>query len=186
MEHVSSIRTSMLVLAAALACATSAWANYEAGRRACDAGRSDLALALWRTAANAGNHRAMLSLGWLYLQGHGIQQDVPEAYRWFTLARRRDVSASLAQSLLDGHLTPNQKAKAREWARLWRPNVDRTASAQDTTIATELAASLTSDLGLPPSQAVGAVRSRDVPGLKAALADESNVNARDCWDRTAL
>ena len=49
-----------VLLTAALIAASSARADYEAGQRAWDAGRPDVALTEWRSAAASGDRRAML------------------------------------------------------------------------------------------------------------------------------
>ena len=63
-----------------------AWADYQAGQRALDAGNVDEALAQWRVAANAGDRRAMLALGRLHVKGLGVPQSYVEAHAWFNLA----------------------------------------------------------------------------------------------------
>ena len=79
-----AIRTA--ILAAALISTLPAWADYETGQRAWDAGHLNEALAQWRLAADAGDRRAMLALGRLYVQGLGALQDYLEAHKWFNLA----------------------------------------------------------------------------------------------------
>ena len=63
-----------------------AWADYQAGQRALDAGNVDEALAQWRVAANAGDRRVMLALGRLHVKGLGVPQSYVEAHAWFNLA----------------------------------------------------------------------------------------------------
>ena len=76
----------MAILAAAFITALPAWADYETGQRASDAGHLDEALTQWRAAADAGDRRAMLALGQRYRQGLGVLQDYVEAHMWFNLA----------------------------------------------------------------------------------------------------
>ena len=74
------------VMVAALGGVVTAQADYDAGQRAWDAGRHSEALREWQAAANAGDARAMLALGRLYVQGLGAPQDYVQAHRWFNLA----------------------------------------------------------------------------------------------------
>jgi TPR repeat protein len=46
------------------------------------------ALALFHEAALAGNVRAQINLALMYLDGHGVPQDLVQAYLWFSVARR--------------------------------------------------------------------------------------------------
>ena len=112
----------LVVLAIAVACALPAWADYEAGQKAWDAGRPDEALAQWRPAADAGDRRAMLALGRLYVRGLGAPQDYVEAHKWFNLAASRGEAAAVKErGALSARMTPQQVAAAQELARLWRP-----------------------------------------------------------------
>ena len=61
-----------LFLTAAVIAAPAARADYEAGQRAWDAGRPDLALTEWRSAAADGDRRAMLALGRLFVKGWAL------------------------------------------------------------------------------------------------------------------
>ena len=67
----------------------SVWADYESSQRAWESGRPAEALVEWQTAADAGDRRAMLALGRLYLQGIGVLQNYVEAHKWFNLAASR-------------------------------------------------------------------------------------------------
>ena len=80
------IRTWLTIVILVLAAVNTASADYEAGRRAWNAGQHVEALKHWQTAANTGDSRAMLALGRLYLQGLGAPQDYVLAHMWFNLA----------------------------------------------------------------------------------------------------
>ena len=112
----------LVVLAIAVACALPAGADYEAGQKAWNDGRPDEALAQWRAAADAGDRRAMLALGRLYVQGLGAPQDYVEAHKWFNLAASRGEAAAVKErDALSAKMTPQQVAAAQELARSWRP-----------------------------------------------------------------
>ena len=101
-----------------------ALADYEAGRKAWDAGRRSEALAQWRAAANEGDAKAMVALGQLYLQGVGVLQDFVEAHMWFNLAASRGVAeAAKERDAVAAKMTPQQIATAQERARSLRPGM---------------------------------------------------------------
>ena len=79
----------VLALALFLAVTPSAWADFEAGQAAFDAGRFDEALAEWRAAADDGDGRAMLALGRVHVRGVGAPQNYVEAHMRFDLAAGR-------------------------------------------------------------------------------------------------
>ncbi len=85
------------VVALALVCGTPAGADYEAGRRAWEAGRRDAAIAEWRAGADTGEAKAMLALGRLYLQGLGVPQNYVQAHMWFNLAASRGEATAIAE-----------------------------------------------------------------------------------------
>ena len=116
----------MAALTLALAAAPLAMADYEAGQRAWEAGRVDEALPQWRAAADAGDGRAMLALGRLYVQGLGVLQDYVEAHKWLNLAASRGEAAALGErDAVTAKMTPAQIAEAQEQAGAWRPGRGR-------------------------------------------------------------
>ena len=111
-----------LLLAAMVILAPTARADYEAGLRAREAGRPDVALTEWRTAAAGGHRRAMLALGRLFVQGLGAPQDYVEAHMWLNLAAARgEVAAARERNALAAKMTPEQVATAQARATGWRP-----------------------------------------------------------------
>ena len=96
------------------------WADYDAGRKAWDAGNPAQALSEWRKAANAGDRRAMLALGRLYVQGLGAPRDYVLAYMWFNLAAGRgETGAVKERDAIEAKLTPAERAEAQKRARTW-------------------------------------------------------------------
>ena len=99
-----------------------ALADYEAGRKAWNAGKSSEALAQWRAAADGGDRRAMLELGRLYVRGLGVPQSFVQAHVWFNLAASRGVEAAVKErDAVAAKMTPQQLATAQERALSWRP-----------------------------------------------------------------
>ena len=164
----NTIRTAMLALA--LLCALPSGADYEAGQQAWEAGRPDEALAQWRTAADAGDRRAMLALGRLYAQGLGAPQDYLEAHKWFNLAASRGEMAAVEErDALAAKMTPQQVATAQALARSWQPGGGGAvaiagAAGTGSTGATAAARAAASDAGAPPPRAI-----REAQGLLAEL-----------------
>ena len=154
---------AMTVLALALVAAQPVRADYESGQRAWDAGRPDEAVVQWQAAADAGDRRAMLALGRLYLQGLGVIQDYVKAHKWFNLAASRGEPAALVErDALAAKMTPAQIATAQEQAAAWRPGASRVDGAQETAGAQAAAAAPApapvatsdSDAGPPPPRAI--------------------------------
>lgn len=117
-----------VLLTTAVMSAPSAWADYDAGRRAWEAGRPDVALTEWRSAAASGDRLAMLALGRLFVQGLGAPQDYVEAHMWLNLAASRgEAAAAKERDALAAKMTPEQVATAQARAVAWRP--DRTGTA---------------------------------------------------------
>ena len=106
-----------VILGLALSVAAPAWADYDAGRRAWDAGRAAEALQQWLTAADQGDRRAMLALGQLYLQGLGAPQDYVLAHMWFNLAASRGAKGAIGRrDALVAKMTPSERAEAQKRA----------------------------------------------------------------------
>ena len=141
----STVRTTVLLLM--LFSVVPAWADYEAGQQAWDAGRTDAALLQWKTAAATGDRRAMHALGRLYLQGRGVLQDYVEAHKWLNLAASRGEAAALAErNALAEKMTPTQVAEAQALARAWRPSGSQAVSTpEETTAAPEPVPSVNAD-----------------------------------------
>ena len=111
-----------MVLVAALGGVGTAQADYEDGQRAWDAGRHSEALREWQAAANAGDAKAMLALGRLYMQGLGVPQNYVQAHMWFTLAASRfEAEAVKERDALAVRMAPEQVAEAQKQAAAWQP-----------------------------------------------------------------
>ena len=143
----------MAMLAAAFIASLPAWADYETGQRAWDAGHLDEALAQWRVAADAGERRAMLALGQRYRQGLGVLQDYVEAHVWFNLAASRGEAAALDErDAVAARMTPAQISAAQQRAAAWRPGASPGGSAPAT--PTPSAAASASEEDSPPPRAI--------------------------------
>ena len=117
-----AIRLAALTAALVTACALTAAGDYDEGKRTWDAGKPVEALTQWRVAASAGDRRAMLALGRLYLKGLGAPQDYVLAHMWFNLAASRgEMTALKERDALAAKMTPAQRAEAQKRAREWRP-----------------------------------------------------------------
>ena len=175
----SPIRAAILAAALALAWAAPAWADYDAGRRAWDAGRHGEALSAWRAAADRDDARAMLALGRLFIEGLGAPQDYVRAHMWLNLAASRGDAAALTErDALAARMTPAQVAVAQERAAAWRPGAGEAAEAvQAGSVAPEQRTDSQPVAGPPPEHAV-----REAQSLLAALGYEPGP-ADGVWGR---
>ncbi len=147
-----------------------AYADYEAGQRAWDAGRHSEALREWQASANAGDAKAMLALGRLYVQGLGVPQNYVHAHMWFSLAASRfEAEAVKERDALAARMSSEQVAEAQKLAAAWQPG------------ATQPAASATrKPAGPPPPKFI-----REAQELLAALGYEPDPPDGQWGERTA-
>ena len=144
---------------AVLVLASPAWADYDAGKRAMDAGRVAEALREWRAAAASEDRRAMLELGRLFVRGLGVPQNYVRAHAWLNLAAARgEAAAAQERDALAAKMTPSQIAAAQERADSWRPGTPEKETQARTETAPEAPA------GPPPARAI-----RQAQALLAAL-----------------
>ena len=119
----------MILMASMLSGVGTAQADYEDGQRAWDAGRHSEALREWQTAANAGDAKAMLALGRLYVQGLGVPQNYVHAHLWFSLAASRfEAEAVKERDALAARMSPEQVAEAQKLAAAWQPGKTQPAA----------------------------------------------------------
>ncbi len=101
---------------------------YEEGWQAYNLGNYERAYRIWRPLADRGDAQAQLMIGLLYANGEGVDQDIGEAYKWFLISdangNRQASSLYEGATRLDELLTPEEKAKAEQAAREWRPKTD--------------------------------------------------------------
>ena len=160
----------ILLLAATLGGVVTAQADYVDGQRAWDAGRHSEALREWQASANAGDAKAMLALGRLYMQGLGVPQNYVQAHMWFSLAASRfEAEAMKERDALATRMAPEQIAAAQKLAASWRPGETQPAAS-----ATRKPASP------PPPKAI-----REAQGLLAALGYEPDPPDGQWGERTA-
>ena len=142
---------AMAVTAFLMIFAFPALADYEAGKRAWEAGKVAEAVAEWRAAADGGDRRAMLELGRLHVQGLGVLQSYVQAHAWFNLAASRgEVEAVKERDAVAAKMTPQQVAAAQERAQAWRPGGERGPEAG----TSERGAGSDAAAGPPPRRAI--------------------------------
>ncbi len=76
----------------AFVAALSLHAGVEEGLAAYRAGNFAVAIQEFRTAAENGNSTAQVSLGFMYLRGHGVVEDLAQAVHWLQLAAEQGVA----------------------------------------------------------------------------------------------
>ncbi|MCY4612209.1 MAG: SUMF1/EgtB/PvdO family nonheme iron enzyme [Nitrospira sp.] len=167
----------MVLVVSALGGVGTACADYEAGQRAWDAGRHSEALQEWQAGAKAGDAKAMLALGRLYVQGLGVPQNYVQAHVWFSLAASRFEAEGLKErDALATRMTAEQVAEAQKMAATWQPGDTPPAASANEQPA-----------GAPPPNALHrAAKAGNLKELEAALAAGMDVNARDDRGWTAL
>ena len=112
----------IILVVVALGGVGTAQADYADGQRAWDAGRHGDALREWQASANAGDAKAMLALGRLYVQGLGVPQNYVQVHMWFTLAASRfEAEAVKERDALAVRMAPEQVAEAQKQAAAWQP-----------------------------------------------------------------
>jgi TPR repeat protein len=77
---------SLLLFASAIP----ALADFHAGLEAFQKGDFTTAAKEWRPIANEGDPISQFNLGLLYVDGHGVPQDLAEAVNWFRRAAEQD------------------------------------------------------------------------------------------------
>ena len=121
-----------VILVIFLIAMSSVRADYESGQQAWDAGRPADALIEWRAAAEAGDRRAMLALGRLFVKGLGTPQNYIEAHKWFNLAASRGEIAAIAErDALEKKMTSANLAEAQKRASNWQPNKNQVVEAPE-------------------------------------------------------
>ncbi|MEM1111419.1 MAG: SPOR domain-containing protein [Pseudomonadota bacterium] len=87
------------------------YADLEAGYDLFEAGDVDAAVREWQAAAAVGNATAQLNLGQLYRQGRGVERDLQEAIRWYSMAANNGSEIARYNLLVmfdEGLLSDNQ------------------------------------------------------------------------------
>ena len=179
---IRSGRLNTVLVALVLVCSTQAGADYEAGQRAWDAGQRDKALAEWRSGAEAGEAKAMLALGRLYVQGLGVPQNYVQAHMWFNLAASRGEATAVAErNTLAEQMTEQQIAEAQKLALEWQPGgsparagaapAPGAQSSGPPARAVREAQGLLAELGYQPGPADGMWGGRTTEAFQAFLRD---------------
>ena len=140
-----------VAFAMSVAAVQSVTADYERGVQAWESGNVLEAISEWRTAADAGDGRAMLAVGRAYRQGLGVLQDFVEAYKWFNLAASRGmIEAVKERDEMAAEMTESEQSEARDLAKQWRPSVGTASS----TVSVADEASVVVESPEPPREAI--------------------------------
>ena len=134
-EQINNLKNQFsiqMILVIVLIAMSSVRADYESGQQAWDAGRPADALIEWRAAAEAGDRRAMLALGRLFVKGLGTPQNYIDAHMWFNLAASRGEIAAIAErDALEKKMTTANLAEAQKRASNWQPNKNQVGEAPE-------------------------------------------------------
>lgn len=100
--------------------------DLQEGLRAYSQRNFAAAIRYWAPLAQRGDPAAQYNLGRLYARGEGVARDLPEAYKWFTLASmggRRE--GEQARQAIIRSMTPVQQAEGLRRAEAWRRQQQR-------------------------------------------------------------
>jgi TPR repeat protein len=79
------------------------------------------AIHLWGPLAQRGDGSAQFNIGRMYARGEGVQRNLPEAYKWFTLASLAGrPEGERARQAISRNMTPVQMADGLRRAEAWR------------------------------------------------------------------
>jgi TPR repeat protein len=79
------------------------------------------AIRYWGPLAQRGDGSAQYNIGRMYARGEGVQRDLPEAYKWFTLASVAGrPEGERARQAISRSMTPVQMAEGLRRAEEWR------------------------------------------------------------------
>jgi len=115
-----SLQFPVALVLSVVCLAAPAWADFQAGIDAYDRGDYGIALKEWQPLAEQGNPTAQHHLGWLYVLGRGVPQDLDGAVRWFRKAAEQgdsDAQTNLAGLYLLGEGLPRDYTEAFKWLR---------------------------------------------------------------------
>jgi TPR repeat protein len=88
--------------------------DFARGQAAYKEGAYEMAMAYWRPLARQGRAAAQYNVGRMYFYGQGVEKNLVEAYKWFTLAARKGSSkARVALPILSRQMTPAQLREAK-------------------------------------------------------------------------
>lgn len=84
--------------------------------------KDDVQAVVWlRKAADQANPYGQHGLGLMYMVGRGVPKDSELAYFWFLLSSAQGYKeAMVKRDLLERSLTPQQRAKAKDYAKAWK------------------------------------------------------------------
>lgn len=86
--------------------------------------KDDHQAVVWlRKAADQGNAYGQHGLGLLYIIGRGVPKDAELAYFWLLLSSAQGHKAAAnKRALIEPTLTPQQRSKAKAYAKAWKPH----------------------------------------------------------------
>ncbi|MGH6952603.1 MAG: tetratricopeptide repeat protein, partial [Alphaproteobacteria bacterium] len=114
------MRHMLLLAALFVALASPARASFEDGRAAHERGDYGAALREFKTAAERGDGRAQMALGFMYDRGNGVAVDHAAAIRWYRKAAEQGHAGAengLGEMHASGRGVPRDEREAAKWFR---------------------------------------------------------------------
>ncbi len=118
MKH--ALIRALLAAVLSLWLTTSAWAGYNEGAAAFESYDYETALTEWLPLAEAGDPNAQVGVGYLYLNGYGVEVDYSEALKWLRLGSEQghqDGQVLLGTMYDNGWGVAKNPAEAVRWYR---------------------------------------------------------------------
>ena len=74
----------------------------------------------WKPLAEQGHDDAQYKMGRLYREGHGVEKDYVEAYKWYSIIAKKGYSGGYKyMATIEKYMTASEIAKAKEMADEW-------------------------------------------------------------------
>ena len=135
------MRSLICLFALVLFAFTAAAADFSAGLKASEKGDYTTAVKEWRPIAEQGGAAAQFNLGLLYLDGHGVPQDIAQAVSWFEKAAQQDYAKAqlnLGAMYASGNGVKRDYIQAYKWLNLCAAKGDQKCLAQRDLVAKKL------------------------------------------------
>ncbi len=114
------MRRVLTIAALCLLIALPVRADFDEGLDGYEQGDYEAALKEWQPLAEEGDADAQFGIGFIYMMGHGVPQDLVQAHMWFDLAAARGHGeARQAREDIATLMSPSQIKEAQRLAREW-------------------------------------------------------------------
>ena len=95
--------------------------DFQKGWEAAQVGDYATAMKEWEPLAKKGDATSQFNLGWMYLNGKGVIQDIKEAFKWYLLSANQGYASgqnNVGNMYAKGDGVPKDYAEAKKWYQL--------------------------------------------------------------------